>query len=809
MKFIPKNNSEDYLEEPDFLPFSLKEHFLRYFKYWPYFLGSLVLALGAAYLANKYVHPQYKVDSKFLIKEETNNLGILDLTGLAKGNYTSYNRTTNEAIMFKAKPIAEDVLGRLDFDVEYYENGPFIPKEIYKSTPIKVEIDWQHQQMTGGFISLSWNSSQYYTLKFNDEAYTLYNPEGSNLLVENPNKIGKKFPFDQWIETEQSRFKVVLLDSAHKEGDYSIKIRPMSSLVQQFTGENLQVWPINPTGSILGISLVCKNPQKGIDYLNQLMDVFLEQELQEKNRLASNTVDFIDNQISGVADSLIFIENRLQNFRSRNKTYNIGTEGSTMFSHLSELETALSQEKFKKEYYQNLKEYLVRENYNEIVMPSGLGIEDPILNSLIENLITLQTEKSRLLSSQTEASPAVKEVNRKIRDLNSSVKEVLDNVDRNADLVIKNLENRIAKIEEDFSQLPVTEQNLLRIQRQFAINESIYTFLLQRRAESAIAMASNTASNKVVEYAGPDAIPITLPYLTNYIMAGLGGFAIPLVIITLFYAFNQKIKNINDTEKKLAAPVLSQIGHNRFKSNLVVLKEPNSGITEAFRSLKTNIHFISPKEKQVTIAITSSISGEGKTFCAINLASTFSINNKKTILIGCDMRKPKIFDDFKVKNDIGLSSYLSQQNENLSEVIQPSNYKNLDLLMAGPTPPNPAELLVNEHFEILIQKLELEYDVVILDTPPLGLVSETREILQLVDLTIYILRHNYSKKPFVNEVNNLKNKLGIKNIYTLFNDVDLKEMTYGGYGYGYYQEDMKRKNLINRIFNNRSRNVGL
>ncbi|MDN3671147.1 polysaccharide biosynthesis tyrosine autokinase [Echinicola jeungdonensis] len=809
MKLIPKNNSEDYLEESSSMSFNLKDLFLRYLKYWPYFLLSMVLALGAAYMANKFVHPQYKVDSKFLIKEEASNMDILDLTGLAEGNFRSYNRTSNEAIMFKAKPMAEDALRRLDFDVEYYENGPFIPTEIYNKSPIKVEVDWKHPQMTGGFISISWNSLNSYTLKFNDDSYTLHDPTGSNLLIENPNLIGRKFPFDKWIETEQCRIKVVLLNSNQQNGDYSIKIRPMSSLVGQFTGENLQVWPINPAGSVLGISLVCKNPQKGIDYLNKLMDVFLEQELKEKNRLASNTVDFIDSQISGVADSLVFIENRLQNFRSRNKTYNIGTEGSTMFSHLSELETALSQEKFKKEYYQNLKEYLVREDYNEIVMPSGLGIEDPILNSLIENLITMQTEKSRLLSTQTEASPAVREVNRKIRDLNGSVKEVLINVDKNADLVIRNLENRIAKIEEEFSRLPLTEQNLLRIQRQFAINESIYTFLLQRRAESAIAMASNTTSNKVVEYAGPGAIPITLPYMTNFVMGGFAGFAIPFVIITLFYAFNQKIKNINDTEKKLAAPLLSQIGHNRFKSNLVVLKEPSSGITEAFRALKTNIHFISPKEKQVTIAITSSISGEGKTFCAINLASTFSLNNKKTILIGCDMRKPKIFGDFNIKNNIGLSSYLSQQNENLSEIIQPSKYKNLDLLLAGPTPPNPAELLVNKHFEKLIQKLELEYDVVILDTPPIGLVSETLEILHLVDLTVFILRHNFSKKSFVNEVNNLKNKMGIKNIYTVLNDIARKDMNYGGYGYGYYKEDRNRKSLFNRIIGNSHRNVGI
>lgn len=810
MKLIPKNTSEDYLEEAEVQSFNAKDYLLRYFKFWPYFLLSITLALAAAFVANKFVTPQYKVESKFLIKEDNPNAGILDLTGLATGKRYSSDQMSNESITMKSKPMARGALERLDFDVEYFSTDLQIPIEVYKSAPIEVEVDWKHPQLTETIINITWDSPTSYVLDLPEDLYNRYSPEtGRTVEIPKPFLRMKAFPFGEWLEVDDLRIKVSLNEKYNTpSGEYIIKIRSQNSLVSQYTGENLQIFPMDPNSTILGLSLITKNAQKGIDYLNQLMEIYLEHELLEKNKLASNTVDFIDNQIAGVSDSLGFIENRLQNYRSSHKTYNIGSEGNSMFDRISNLESELAQHKYKKEYYQNLQNYLSKEDYNEIVMPSGLGIDDPILNTLIDNLIKLQSDKSRLMVYLKEASPSVKEVNKKIKDLTSSIREVIQNAGKTTDQAIADLQSRIRKMESDFSKLPYTEQNLLRIQRQFAINESIYTFLLQRRAESAISLASNTTTNKIVEYAGPGSTPITLPYLTNYIIALIAGIVIPFSIITLAYMFNQNIRDLNEVEKKLNVPVLTQIGRNKYKSNLVVLNEPQSAITESFRSLKTNIHFISPKEKRVTIALTSSISGEGKTFCAINLASTYSLNNKKTILVGCDMRKPKIFGDFELNNDIGLSTYLSMQSNDLSSVIQTTKYKDLDILVAGPIPPNPSELLVSSHFENLIRELQAKYDVVILDTPPLGLVSETLEILQLVDLTLFMIRYDYSKISFISEINKLKRKLGQPHLYAVINDVSGKELTYGGYGYGYYKEDRK-PSLFERLIGRSSRNVGL
>src|SRR5690606_8619326 len=442
------NSSTEYYEEqPDRNTPDLKALFLKYLRYWPYVAISAILALGGAHLKNKLTHPIYKQESRFLIKEDDKNLGILDLTGLgAQGFGGQGQRLVNESLLMKSKPVAEQVLDRLVFDVEYYIPESFINKEVYKNSPIRQTLDWHHPQLTGGDIKITWNNTENFLVELLDEEYELTVPtENSKIPVENPVFPNDNFPFENWIETPLAKFHIELI-SPVSEGEMILRFRDKGSLISQYTGDDMQVWILDPAASILGLSIITQQPEKGQLYLNTLMEVYLDNELAEKTRVASNTVDFIDSQISGVADSLNYTSTDLQNYRASNRTYNIGSEGNTIFAQLSELEKELSQENYKREYYRKLQNYLVREEYGEILVPSGLGIDDPILNSLIENLIALQSERSRYLATQTEASPTVMEVTRKIRDLNASIKEVLQNVTENVDFVISDLETRIARI---------------------------------------------------------------------------------------------------------------------------------------------------------------------------------------------------------------------------------------------------------------------------------------------------------------------------------------------------------------------------
>ena len=312
---------------------------------------------------------------------------------------------------------------------------------------------------------------------------------------------------------------------------------------------------------------------------------------------------------------------------------------------------------------------------------------------------------------------------------------------------------------------------------------------MQRRAEAAISLASNMASNKIIEPALANFIPMRLRPLLNYILAILVGLIFPVVVITFRESFSVKVKEVAEIEKMLTVPVVGSIGQNKKYPPLVVLSHPRAGITEAFRALRTNLDFIFHKDSQVTVMITSTIAGEGKSFCAMNLGSVYSMCGKKTIIVECDMHKPFNCTGFELNNTEGLSNFLSGQVHQVQDIIQQTEHPNLHVLVPGPIPPNPAELLINNRFKQLMQELKQRYDVIILDSSPLGLTNETLYLTRVADLTIYMLRQNYSDKSFCQYINSLKEKKGIKKLYVVVNDIEDKYLNYQGNGYGYYDDD--------------------
>ena len=802
MKVVSQNVSHYNHHLPDAdEKFDFKSLLLKYLGNWNFFVWSVSLAILVAFIANQYTAPVYKIQSKFLIKEESNPIHLFDLNAVGtNGVLSKGQKIANETIIFKSRGIAENALDQLPFDVEYYEEDYFIDSEIYKNTLITVDVDWNHTQLTNGKIKITWTNSQSYQLEFLDSEYQKFIPgEEMSMATEKPVLPPANLHFGEWLSFPWGKL-LVDLTGTQSYGALIIKIRDRESLLQQYTGDNLQIFSADKTSSILLLTLDTNHPLKGGDYLNVLMKVFLDNELDEKNTTARNTVTFIDSQLSGISDSLSYTENKLENFRSRNRTYNITSEGNTIFEKLSELEKSLSEEKFRREYYLDLEDYLASGHYSEIVVPSGLGIEDPVLNRLIEDLIRFQSDKSRFLATQTESSPTVIEANRKINDLNTAIKKALKNVNRKTILVISDLEKRISKIERQFGRLPQTEQDLLNIKRKYSLNENIYTFLLQRRAEATISLASNMSSNKIIESAVPNFIPLRIKPLLNYFLAVLFGLLIPIGVISAVEFFSVKVKEIKEVEQKLIVPVVGCVGQNNKYPPLVVLNHSRAGITEAFRALRTNLDFIFHKDSQVTIMITSTIAGEGKSFCAMNIASVYSLSGKKTIVVGCDMHKPLAMNGFKLTNTVGLSNFISGQVHQAKDVIQWTGYPNLDVLVPGPVPPNPSELLISHRFKQLIQELKHSYDVIILDSSPLGLTNETLYLTRIADVTLYVLRQNYSDKGFLQYINSLKEKKGIKKLYVVVNDIEAKYLNYHGYGYGYYDDDSKKENKFRRIF---------
>ncbi|WP_339753908.1 GumC family protein [Algoriphagus aquimarinus] len=786
-----ESNENDFVVEDS--GFELNAIFNKLKQRWLIILISIIVCLALGFLYTKMSPPLFKVESMFFIKEKESPLAFFGSPSIIESSSMGLQ---NETIILKSKPVALEVLKELDFQVEYFNEGTFVDSEIYQSKPVIIEVNWKSPQTIDGYLKIEWENETDYTLSYVDEAYNKLLPDGSKVAFEfNPQPV--KFKFNEQLKNNELDIKVLKV-SSEKSGSILIKLRDLNSLASTYSG-SLSIEPVERGASIMLMSVTSPNLQKGEVYLNTLMKIFLEMELDQKNQSASKTVNFIDSQVAGVADSLRYFENQLENFKSSNKIYSLSSESSSVYERLIEYENQLAQEEFKRTYYQSLKDYLANENYQDVIVPSGLGIEDPFLNGLIKNLLEFQSEKSRMLASQTEASPAVIEANRKIADLNKSIRENLSNVDLNSIALIRDLKARIAEIDKSFANLPKTEQNLIRIQREFTLSENIYNYLMERRAEAAISKASNEANNKIVEPA-KSGYQISPTPLKNYLIAFLIGLFLPVAFVVIRELFRTKIEDVHFLENKLKIPLLGTVLLNKKNlSNLVVFDQKKSGISESFRSLRANMKFILPKDKQLTFLVTSTISGEGKTFCAMNLAAAYSLTGKKTVLVGCDMRKPKIFSNFDLTNDVGLSTFLSGQLEDYSKIISNTKYNNLDVIVAGPTPPNPAELLFDSRFEVLLNHLKATYDVVVLDTPPVGLVSETLDLLTLVDCSLFVFRQNYSQRTFIDAVNGLKTNKGVKNIFGIFNGVaDSKKVAYGygysyGYGYGYYEDDKKSK----------------
>lgn len=792
MNIQSKYNKED--KEPQFDPFKF---ILKYIKYWPYVAVSIFIALIIAFFINNSQPPIYQAKAKFFIKEDDNNNGILNLTGLSRslaGRGDQY--VINQAVFLTSRPVADRALSRLDFNVDYFAPGFLRDTELYKNSPIHVEVDWNLPQVMGDKIRITWKDDNNFQVSFPGKLYGQYRPDAP---YEEDLQLDKEklheFAFGEFTGHPRFNFRVVKTKN-EPEGEILINLRSRGSLLSEFTGEGFLVYPIEANASILELMLNTTHPQKGADYLNTLMEVFLEMELEEKNRMAKRTVDFIDGQIAGVSDTLSYFEDNLQAFRSRNRTYNVSAESNTVFQQITNFEAELSRERFNKNYYDELTAYLMRGNLERIIVPSGLGINDPTLNSLIQNIISMQADRSNLLQTQTEASPRVRELNRKIEDTSASILEYIRSLGNTTQMRINDLEARIRSIEGQFSRLPSTEQNLVRIERGKNLNESIFNYLQQRRAEAAISMASNFASNKIVEFARPNSQPKKNKRNALYFIMAAFGFIVPVVIIFFKEVSNKRIKDLKELEEVLTVPLLAKIPERKLDTALAVMNEPRSAIAESFRALKTDISFVIPSSRKLSIAVSSTLAGEGKTFTAINLASIYALNQKKTILISCDMFKPTTLKDFKLKGKMGLSNYLSEQVDSVFDIIQPSGFPAFDIILSGPIPPNPSDLLASERFVQLLEDLKKIYDVIVLDTPPVGLISQSYEVLKHVDLVAYVLRFNFSENSFVEELNGIKVKKGLKNLYAILNVVPAKELTYKGYDYGYYKEDNKKRKLF-------------
>lgn len=774
---LEKKQNQSFDEEG----IDIKKILFQIISNWYWFAISLFATIFIAYLFNRYSEPTFTVSSTLIVREDENARGFTAQENLLKGLNLIRNTKSiqNEIGILGTYSLAQRTIYELgeDFAITYIAVGRRGIKELklYKSSPFKVDENDSIKLPVGLPIFITIVSKDEYLFEI-DGGYSVSQKNKFNQRVElpgivfnlkyrnprefNDNLIGKKYYFYQ---------------------------NSFNSLVNQYKSK-VYIEQLHAKGSILRLTSSGFVAQQEADYLNKLMEVYIKSNLEDKNRIADNAIRFIDSQLLSMSDSLQRAEIALQQFRLENKILDLSTEGAILFDKLKLLQDQKTENELKIWYIKYLKDYIgQKKDIGDIVAPSTIGVDDIQLNELLMQLNEVHMQYKEQLVSAKPDNPVFKQAEARTENLKKTVTEKLNSMLEAINIAESDIDKRIAQVEKELFKLPLNEQQLIKIERKFNILDKLYTYLLEKRAEAGISKASNVSDNRILDYAmSENARQIKPNKRNNNFIAIILGLAIPSVIILLFNFLNNKVNDLKEIGKYTSTPVLGSVGHNKYSSNIPVFDKPKSTLTESFRAVRTNLQYVLRNPEQKVLTVTSTVSGEGKTFVAANLAAIISMSGKKVLIVGLDLRKPKLQNYFETNSITGLSTYLIGKNS-AEEVVFNTSYENVFYVPSGPIPPNPAELIESARMDEFINWAKQKFDYIVLDTPPIAVVTDALLTQRFTDMVLFVVRFNYSHKEVLKLVESLRATGSAKSISMLINDLQQKRI-YGynyGYNYGY------------------------
>jgi len=758
------------------------------------FILSILISLGLAFFKNYTSIPIYRISSSVLIKENTERSGSRDMNDYLNSSLLGNNfNFQNELWVLQSSPVIEKTVKNINLSVSYFYKSDFKYLDAYRSAPFRILFSPNHVQPLNVKFEITFNKSGTFYLKAESERVYFYDYSSEEYKYQKQNwSFQKSGTPGKLIETPDLAF-IVDIDSNKVISDeesslYSFEFRDQNSIARAFKG-NFQFDIIDQKATVIEISFLSESVSKGKDVVNELMKVYSTQNLERKNHIAGITIDYIDKQLGEISDSLSMTEFNLQQFRSANQILNVVEQSTGISAQYVQLQNQRAELITRKRYYDYVAEYLNKnDEFSNMIVPASMGIPDQILTSLMTELIASQSQRSNLIDNKQEKNPLVNKLNIKIENIKKTIADNISAVRQTTDISIDEMNKRISKIEGQISRMPKTEQQLGGFERKYRLNDAIYNYLLEKRAEAKITKASNLPDDIIIEPAAQTGGgPVSPNTNKNYIMALLLGIGLPFSFLIVQKALNNKIESQESIERITNIPVLGKIIHNYKKTSNVVFEYPKSPIAESYRVLRTNLDFTLKGGGHHTIMITSCIAGEGKSFNALNTAMSYAQLGRKTILINFDLRKLTSYFDKQEESSIGLSSFLLNK-VSLKDIILKSPDDKLDYISSGPIPPNPAELLALDETIKMIQELRNQYEYIILDTPPLAQVTDGFLLMESADLKAIIIRYNYSKKKIITMVlKDLKHK-NIENVCLIMNDNRIKSDQYG-YGYGYNKKN--------------------
>jgi capsular exopolysaccharide synthesis family protein len=773
------------------------------------FITCFVSALIIAILYNHFAVPVYKISSAILIKDNAAQQRNPNPNDYLNSNLLMSDQNfQNELWVLKSSSVMDQTIRNLNLRVSYYERKLMRKVDSYNNVPFQISVVSTHPQPLNVRFKITFISKDYFQIEARSTrkvSFYQYDTEEITHEKEKWNFVvnGK---FNELIQNQDLAF-IVKPDTtkkiSRKSNAYEFDFKSIAE-VRSGIMNSLQFRVADRLSTVIEMSIESTSLAKGKDILNEMMNVYSIQNLERKNHIANTTIEYIEKQLNEISDSLNQTEDNLQRFRSSNQLLSIADQSAGMTAQYMDLQNQLAELVSRKRYYDYVADYLENNvNFSNMMLPASLGIQDQLLNNLMSELITAQAQRSSLIENNQEKNPLVQKLNIQITNAKRTISENITAVAKTTDLSIDEMNKRIQKTESDINRLPITQRKLGNIERKYRLNDAIYNYLMEKRAEAKITRASNLPDNIIIEPAEMAGFEPVFPNKSlNYLIAVILGIAFPLLFVSAKNTLNARIEMQEDVEKLTLKPVLGKILHNSHKTKNIMFDFPKSNIAESFRALRTNLDFYIRGGQKKVIMVTSCMQDEGKTFISINIATSYAQLGKRTILVNFDLRKHEnYFHDNDCMQE-GLSSYLISKNE-LKDVILKSPVEKLDYIPAGAVPPNPVELIASEKTRILIEKLRSEYDVIIIDTTPLAQVTDGYLLIENAELKLIVARQKVTpKKIFSLLIKDVQLKK-IENVCIVLNDNKIPNDQYG-YGYGYKSGEK----LITRV-NGEKHNNGL
>jgi tyrosine-protein kinase Etk/Wzc len=772
--------------DDDIEDLGLKQQLEKYLVHWRWFLLSIVIGLLLAFLYLRFSTPSYEASTTILVKDEKkggmlSELSVFSDLGLGASVKSNID---NEIEILKSRTLAESTILKLNLNIALFHKENFMEHDIYGEAPIEIHFVNKMQSFGEENINLNCNLITAETFSLVEKI------ENKESFIVSPKK---EFRFGEKILTKTGTLvvnKTAFFSDFYSNGErvICVLIKPLDDLTEDFR-KKLKVEPVSKTSSVVSISISDPVARKAEEFLNNMVEIYNERAAQDKNFISENTSNFIANRLALITQELDGVEQNVESFKKSNQLTDIESDAKLYIESSNEYDKKGVETEIQLNVVSSLLDF-IKKSSNSDLLPSNLILDKGDASNLINSYNQLVLDRNRVLKSATSENPAVVKLDQQINSLKLNVAESLNRMQSNLQIQNRDLKTKEGVLNSKIGKIPVQERQFRAIARQQKVKEELYLYLLQKREETAISLAATEPNARIIDTAKAEKNPISPKKKIIYLAGILFGLLIPFGTIYVDDLLNTKIKSRDDLEGKTQIPFIGDVPNCEHVSELI---KPNSrsSSAEALRIVRTNLGFmLNNTEEKIAkkIFVTSTFASEGKTFISTNLAASFALAGKKVLLIGMDIRSPKLTDYLTLPSD-GLTNYLSSENKSINNyIIKHEGYENFYILPTGIIPPNPAELLMSKKIEQLFENLKTEYDYILVDTAPVSLVTDTLLIAKNADTFVYVMRARFLEKRMISIANTFFRDKKLPNMCVVLNDTNPK----GKYSYGYGENLEKR-----------------